>query len=697
MMRRSLMVAAGLAAMALILSGLIVDRSLSRTVADPPTPPASAIVAPTEAPPVFVGSRRVAANSAAANTVALTFDDGPDPVWTPKILDVLDRHGVTATFFILGERALEERNLVREIVRRGHEIGNHTFSHPAMGRLPAWERRLQISLAQNAILSASGTRPTTYRPPYSSRPEWTPSEEVAALDAAADAGLVTVLTDAPTQDWNPRRTVAEIVASATTGVRPGWTITMHDGGGADRARTVRATELIIRRLRAQGHRFVPVSQLSAVNYSRRGVTARERLASNAVVMYVGAIRGFGGAATWVSHFLVGLMLLFVLRNVAALIFCLVYVRRSRRYDPDDAPHAASVIVPAFNEAAGIADSVRSLVRTTLPEVEVIVVDDGSTDGTMEIVEGLALPNVRVIRQRNAGKAAALRRGVAAARHEAIVMVDADSMFEPETLPELVTPFADARIGAVAGNVRVANRGSLLGKFQHVEYTLGSSVDRRAMDVLGFVLIIPGAVGAFRRAALDEIGGVPVDTMCEDYDLTTGLQRAGWRVAFASRAYAVTEVPADSRSLFRQRYRWMFGTLQVLWKHRGTLLFRDRSRWWGPAAVAYGFLLGPIGLSMLPFIAAFLIYGLAIGDVSNLVIGLLLAGLVVLLVAAGLVAERDRLRDLPLVLIQLPYTSTLTFLVLIAAVGNALKGLRPRWRTNRRTGIGSFAAGGRTEA
>jgi cellulose synthase/poly-beta-1,6-N-acetylglucosamine synthase-like glycosyltransferase len=172
----------------------------------------------------------------------------------------------------------------------------------------------------------------------------------------------------------------------------------------------------------------------------------------------------------------------------------------------------------------------------------------------------------MIRQANAGKATALNAGIAATSAEIVAMVDADTVLEADTLRWLIEPFDDPNVGAVAGNTKVVNRDTLIGRWQHVEYVAGPNADRRIYDVLRCMPTVPGAVGAFRRQALDDIGGVSNDTLAEDTDLTMAIERAGWRVVYEDRAVAWTEVPADLRSLWRQRRRWTDGTMQAMWKH-----------------------------------------------------------------------------------------------------------------------------------
>jgi poly-beta-1,6 N-acetyl-D-glucosamine synthase len=272
---------------------------------------------------------------------------------------------------------------------------------------------------------------------------------------------------------------------------------------------------------------------------------------------------------------------------AALVCALArrHARAARAPRVDPSP-PVSLIVPAFNEAAVIEDTVRALAASTYPLLEIVVVDDGSTDDTAAIVQRLGLACVRVVRQANTGKAQALNTAIAAARHDVIVSVDADTVFEPDTVAILVDALAAPGVGAVAGNTKVANRAARLGRWQHIEYVIGFNLDRRVYGVLGGMPTVPGAVGAFRRAALEDVGLFSNDTLAEDTDVTIALGRAGWRVAYEARAIAHTEAPATVRGLWRQRVRWTHGTLQSVHKHRAAL--RRAAR-------------GPIGRRGLPYL------------------------------------------------------------------------------------------------
>jgi cellulose synthase/poly-beta-1,6-N-acetylglucosamine synthase-like glycosyltransferase len=322
-----------------------------------------------------------------------------------------------------------------------------------------------------------------------------------------------------------------------------------------------------------------------------------------------------------------------------------------------------------------------------PSFEVVVVDDGSSDETAAIVDGLGLPNVRLVRQDNAGKAAALQTGVDVTDSEIVVMVDADTQFEPETLRTLVEPFVDPAVGATSGNTKVGNRRGLLGHWQHIEYVIGFNLDRRMYDVLRCMPTIPGAIGAFRRSVLSEVGGVPGDTLAEDTDLTLAIGRTGRRVAYVEHARAWTEAPSSLRALWRQRYRWSFGTIQAVFKHRGAVLSRDpRERRIGWFTLPY-LMLFHIALPLAaPLIDLFAVYELLfMGAFRALAVWGAFNLLQLATAAYGLWLDRESMRSLWSVPLQQFVYRQLMYLVIIESFISALKGARSGWRHLPRTG------------
>ncbi|RPE39996.1 cellulose synthase/poly-beta-1,6-N-acetylglucosamine synthase-like glycosyltransferase [Streptomyces sp. Ag109_O5-1] len=618
------------------------------------------------------------------HTIALTFDDGPDPTWTPRILDVLRRQHVQATFFVVGTEVVDHPDLVRRIVADGHQIGIHTFTHPDLSRLAPWQRSLELRETQLAVAGAAGVTTALLRPPYSSENDALDDADWSVLKQAGAAGYVTVLSTQDAQDWQ-RPGTERILVNATPKGRAGQILLMHDGGG-DRAQTVAALNTLIPRLKARGFRFATVG--AAVGMA--GPVQRAGLGDHLQGMaLIGLLRG----GDWIVRLLGVLMFAAGAVSVLRAAVVLFAARRHRRLRTGRRAGAwgppvterVSVIVPAYNESAGIEAAVRSLLASDHP-VEIIVVDDGSTDGTADLVESLGLPGVRVIRQENAGKPAALNTGLAAATCDLVVMVDGDTVFEPGTVRTLVQPFADPGVGAVSGNAKVVNRGGLLGRWQHIEYVVGFNLDRRLFDLAECMPTVPGAVGAFRRRALLALGGVSDTTLAEDTDLTMALCRAGWRVVYEEHAIAWTEAPASLGALWRQRYRWCYGTLQAMWKHRGALVQRGAAGKLGRRGLVYLLLFQVLLPLLAPVVDVFAVYGLLFLDplrITALWLAFLLLQLLMGLYAFRLDGERPgSLWSLPLQ--QFVYRQ-LMYLVVIQSVFTAVSGSRVRWQRMERYG------------
>ena len=516
-------------------------------------------------------------------TLALTFDDGPYSPWTGMILDTLRALGVRATFFVIGQNADRQPDLVQREWDEGHEIGNHTFTHPNLGLCSIGRTRLELVATQRSVESIVGRSTRLFRPPYNADAEPTSAEEVKPIEIASDLGYLTVGEYLDPQDWALREALpdgrvrprtAQDIAQAVIGdvhEAHGNTILLHDGGG-DRSRTAAALRLFVPRLQREGYRFVTVSQL--INSSRAQVMppinpndelliGGDRIAFNTVY----------GIEDLLHFAFLAAIALGTARVLMIVTLALIARRRERRVDPALPPATlVSVLIAAYNERAVIGRTVHAVLASDPPPLEVIVVDDGSTDGTAEALrESIGDdPRVRLVRQTNQGKASALNHALATARGDLVVCLDADTLFVHDTIAWLTRHFTDGRVAAVAGNVKVGNRVNLLTYWQAIEYVSSQNLDRRAYAFMNAVTVVPGACGAWRRDAMQAVGGLSADTLAEDMDLTWRLRRAGWRIENEPRAVAYTEAPETLNALFRQRFRWAFGTLQCLWKHRAAL-------------------------------------------------------------------------------------------------------------------------------
>ncbi|MFC4638581.1 glycosyltransferase [Deinococcus hohokamensis] len=330
------------------------------------------------------------------------------------------------------------------------------------------------------------------------------------------------------------------------------------------------------------------------------------------------------------------VVLLVLKAVLTMVLALVHRRRGERQLAalPQTPPGVTVMIAAYNEEVGIAGTLRSVLSEPLEDLQVLVVDDGSTDGTAAAADTIAREDHRVqlIRQENTGKAGALNHALQYARHPVVVSVDADSAIAPGSLAALARHFHDPRVGAVAGDVRVAGDAKLLTHLQDLEYTVGQHMEKRAQDMLGAVSVVPGAAGAYRTELMREVGGYSSDTLTEDMDLTIAVAAAGYQVRFEPRALSFTEPPQALRHLWRQRMRWMYGTFQVMAKYRH-LLFNPRAGRLGwlalPYVLLYGLMLGGAGplfdLTALVLMTALSMHEVLTPLVLNIAADFLVAG------------------------------------------------------------------------
>ncbi|MGW1356756.1 glycosyltransferase [Streptomyces chartreusis] len=619
------------------------------------------------------------------DSIVLTFDDGPDPEWTPKVLDALKRNNAHAVFFITGTMASRYPDLVQRMVDEGHEIGLHTFNHPDLSYQS--KKRIDWELSQNqlALAGSVGIRSSLFRPPYSSKSVNMDNNSWPVTEYIGGRGYITVVNDTDSEDWR-KPGVEEIVRNSMPKSGKGAIVLMHDSGG-DRHQTVQALDKYIPQLQARGYEFQNLTEALNAPSAHTQVTGLELWKGKAWIFLVHASDNIT-AVLVVGLAIIGSLVL--ARFGLMLLLSAIHARRTRRKDFVWGPNApvtepASVLVPAYNEAKCIENTVQSLMRSEHP-IEVIVIDDGSSDGTARIVEAMGLPNVRVIRQLNGGKPSALNRGMANARYDLIVMMDGDTVFEPATVRELVQPFADPRVGAVAGNAKVGNKDTLIGAWQHIEYVMGFNLDRRMYDVLQCMPTIPGAVGAFRRSALERVGGMSDDTLAEDTDITMAIHRDGWRVVYEEKARAWTEAPESVQQLWSQRYRWSYGTMQAIWKHRKALVEKGPSGRFGRVGLPLVSLFMVLAPLLAPLIDVFLIYGLVFGPTEKTI----LAWFGVLAVQAACAAYAFILDREPLTpLISLPLQQILyrqlMYVVLLQSWITALTGGRLRWQKLRRKG------------
>lgn len=644
--------------------------------------------------------------------VALTFDDGPDGRWTPKILDVLKAKHAPATFFVIGQNMQKRPDLVAREVAEGHDVGGHSWTHPNIGETPLPQVQVELNATQRLFEVITGRSMRLFRPPFFGDAEPSTPHEVAPLVIAQTLGYMTVGLRIDPDDWqkpSPQQIIDRTLDRLDhPGDRPGQVVLLHDAGG-DRSRTVAALPGLIDAIRARGYTLVTIGELA-------GMTPQQVMpptSRTGVDLFLDRL-GFD-FFRWAQAAMTLLFVTAIFLGVARLVFlaslALVHRFWTHEAPPDLDPATGplvSVLIPCFNEEKVIAASVARILESDWKNLEVLVLDDGSKDRTAEEVRAHFAhdPRVTLLSFENGGKARAVNRGLAVAKGEFVVALDADTLFPPETIGRLARWFQDPDIGAVAGNAIVGNRLNIVTRWQALEYVTAQNLERRALAALGAVTVVPGAVGAWRKSVLDALGGYPSDTLAEDQDLTIACQRAGWKVAFDPEARAYTEAPDTVGGLLKQRFRWSFGTLQCVWKHRQAM-FNTKAPVLGFVALPQIWLFQIVLAVAAPLVDLAVIWTLMAGLYAavahpvewrpdDMILGLtywaIFIGVDLLGGALGMALEkRAPWADLPFLPIQRFGYRQLMYYVVVKSVVMAIRGGRVGWGKLERRATASVSS------
>ena len=530
--------------------------------------------------------------------IVLTFDDGPHPVHTPQLLDLLSKNGITATFFVTGDNVVKYPAIAQRIVREGHIIANHTFSHINFDYVGPFESEQQVNQASRVIAATTSQQTSYFRPPYAGNTDQSMRNGLAGIIAGQSLGYVNTLYTFDSGDWHftqsNQRPYPEFDGKDEV-------ILVHDGGG-DRTQTVAYVESLIARAGQHGYRFANLDALYPQSPTLTATTAptpADMMSLAAAWSVLVLPREVLGGLFIFS--LVSIVCVTVLNIILAMIQRkrTHYKRRARNYYP-----FVSIIVPAYNEGTVLNATVRSLINSRYKHTEIIIVDDGSTDDTWSVAQSLArkYKKVRAVHQSNGGKSSAINNGIQHAKGSIVIGIDADTIFPPQTVTKLIRHFKDPRVGAVAGVVKVGNVNGLLTRWQALEYTLSISIERNAHALMNSIMIVPGACGAWRKDAIVEAGGLSHSTLAEDCDLTLKIQRLGYyKILQDNDAISYTEAPQQAKSLVKQRFRWTFGCIQALYKHRA-MLFHTRYGYLSLFAMPYAAVSVMIPLLFWPILA-----------------------------------------------------------------------------------------------
>ena len=639
--------------------------------------------------------------------LVLTFDDGPDPVYTPQILDILSREKVPAAFFLVGINAENNIPIVKRIYREGHEIGNHTFTHPNIAKVSTKRAKLEIEATRLLLECITGHSTVMFRAPFNADFEPEKYEELVPVAIARQLNYLDIGESIDPLDWEPNTPADSIVARVirrkedmTAQDLSGNIILLHDAGGDSRAATVEALPQIIRYFKGKGYTFTTVADL--IGKKKEDLMPEVPRGSGYYILQINY--WVAEIAYWGSHILFSLFILFIILSIARIVFLAIIASREHYKEkqeslqpfwlssPNSAP-LVSIIIPAYNEEINAVSSVQSLLNGNYPNLEIIFVDDGSKDNTFEKVSAAFANNnkVKVFTKPNGGKASALNYGIQQSNAEFVVCIDADTKLLPDAVSKLMIHFSPSRpeylevVGAVAGNVKVGNQVNLLTKWQSIEYISSQNFDRKAFSYLNAITVVPGAIGAFRKKAIEDAGGFTIDTLAEDCDLTIRILRQGYVVENENKAIAMTEAPETLKMFFKQRFRWSFGVMQTFWKNRDAL-FNWKYKWLGWIAMPNILIFQYIIPSVIPFADFFMIIGLLTGNAAKIGIYYLLFMLIDVAVAVLAFAfEKEKISKLIWLIPQRLVWRWLLWFVLYRTFRRAIKGELQHWGVLKRTG------------
>jgi cellulose synthase/poly-beta-1,6-N-acetylglucosamine synthase-like glycosyltransferase/peptidoglycan/xylan/chitin deacetylase (PgdA/CDA1 family)/spore germination protein YaaH len=617
--------------------------------------------------------------------IVLTFDDGPDRKYTSSILDILKKYDIKAVFFILGTNGVLEPELIKRIYDEGHEIGNHTFSHPDIAEDSDFSAHIEMNANQRLIQSLTGHSTLLYRPPYNNDKAAITQQGILPVLRIQDIGYTLISQGIDPWDWNAKSS-DEIYRGVMEQLTKGNIVLLHDSGG-DRGKTIEALPKIIETLKAEGYNFTTISGLLGKdkNELMPEVDSKDKILEGYDKLVFEFIRFFHGA-------LFGLFLSIILIGSIKLIFLIIFALKQKfkegknKVTEINSPFA-SVIIPTYNEEKVISKTILAALNNDYENLEIIVVDDGSKDSTAAIVRESFkdISRVRLICKTNGGKASALNEGILNAKGEIIVAIDADTIIGKNSISLLIKHFKNRKVAAVSGNVKVGNVHNLTTLWQHLEYVTGFNLERRAFSELNCVTVVPGAIGAWRKDALLEVGLFKDDTLAEDTDITLSLLLQGYQVDYDSKAVAYTESPDNLKGLIKQRYRWTYGTLQCLWKYKEVLL-DPRHKALAFVAMPNMWLFQYVFQVLSPIVDIYFAASLLFNNPNSAIkYYLIFLAIDYFTTTIAFLLDKEKLLPIILLFLQRIIYRMLMVFVIYKAVVSAFKGISVGWNKLNRTG------------
>ncbi len=615
----------------------------------------------------------------------LIIDGGPDPEWTPKILEELAKNKISATFFVTTPESEKYPWLLKSIADQGHLVGNRGSIYENQDNITKQELIDSINNTQRVIQREllAGTR--LYLRQYHSFALPANLQDAEHIKDVSEMGLFIVRANIDAKDWVAGTTAEKIIENVRAGLTQagnGTHVIAFQGDGDDRKQTVEAMQTLLPEIIGQGYEFYSMDKALGLNRIDLMPTLKDDQA-----IFARSTQVVANMANMVWPMIQALFLITTIFSLIRIVTMYYFAVRSvRRKRPRGNPKKrnVSVLVPAYNEEQTIAKTLRALQNSQHRRFEALVINDGSTDRTAEIVESIAAQDhrIKLINKENGGKSSALNLGMRLARYDIVVTIDGDTILQPQAIDELVSPFFNKNVDAVCGNVEVGNVCNTLTAFQALEYITAQNFDRNALEEVNAINVVPGATGAWKRKKVLQIGGYESDTLTEDADLTIKMLAAGGKIAYAHNARSLTEAPQTLSALSKQRFRWSFGTFQCLGKHY-KLFFKGRVGWI-PLPNIFVFqiifpLLAPIG--DIVFILTLLSgsYGIIFWSY------LFFTGMELVSSSYAFIIDKKPKRLLLMAFVQRFYYRQFLYITIIRAIIATLKGKRYGWNKLERLG------------
>lgn len=641
--------------------------------------------------------------------IILTFDDGPNAEFTPKILDILEKENVPATFFIVGINAQQNIPLLQRIYRDGFEIGNHTFTHSNVARMSPERADLELKTTRSLIECVTGHSTILFRAPYNADSEPQTYDEIEPIARAKSDNYICVGESIDPNDWNPKHN-SKIILAETIRLANSTNasiILLHDSGGNTRQPTVEALPKIIEYFKKRGCKFTTIADL--MGKSKNDLMPKIKLSWENRLNFI-----FAEMSYWLNKAIFLLFLVGIVLSISRMIIIMIIAYIKKRTENEEESLIkddgvaikpfVSIIVPAYNEEVNCLRTISSLLRQDYPNIEIVFVDDGSKDSTYDKVynEYKNHPKVKVFTKPNGGKATALNFGIEKSSYDFLVCIDADTQLKTDAVSFLIDKFfvrnaenskeIDPKIGAIAGNVKVGNEVNMISRWQSIEYITSQNFDRRAFDYLECITVVPGAIGAFRKDAVLIAGGFTSDTLAEDCDLTMRLHQNGYLIRNCTSAISYTEVPETMTQFLKQRFRWSFGVIQSFWKHRKSLL-RRKYKNFGMIALPNILIfqiilpfLSPLADLILIISLLFASVGIIPASFDKIILYYLIFMLVDIIGAAvAFYFEKEDYRKLIWLVPQKLIYRQLMYYILLKSIRKAIKGELQGWGILNRTG------------